>query len=857
MSRHIAYRRRLRRALSILFLVALPWLAIVADAAEDCADTSQKLIQYLNKSETQATAYRIKVLAGSYVIGGAKYQWSPSASTTIEGGYLDCNIRGTNAAAATTIDASGLSHGFQLVALDNNLKLDGLTFLGGGTTSFSAGEASAGSLTLTHTRVTQTTPVLVVRNGTMTLEDVLIDHPLPDPSSHCSATIVMTDDNTVTWKFVTVETIQGEDVCFDSNGASAHHNSEKIYNSIIWPGNIRLDAGAWHAGDVSNLKLFNSLFDQVILIHGTYAEQASLHTDPLWVNPAADNFTLQVPPSPISPAINVGASAAEIPGGISASDTDIAGNPRMIGSAPDMGAYESAVDESEFFLVTNTSDCSTALNQPSCGSLRDAVARASAPTSTAPSKLIQFWIVDGTNQPVCPAIISVASGLPDVTSSVTIDGYSQGHSGQIDPPLSWPNTSPYSFNASLCVNIVGPGSGFGLRVPAGSNGSLTLRGVGLGGFAQGVMLLGGADHQIAGNQFGGVTTNGVNLHSFSTSAVNVSPAVQPSGALIVGGENVADRNVFLNALSFGGIAAQAISMGSNAVSNPDLCQIVGNFVGIAPDGASAPGNDYGMILNGDGCTLRENWIAGSHDGAMWIQGQRYIVQSNVIGLAPNSFSPQNNGGFGIRVSGSNNTIGAPASYFLPPILFDQGLGNYVADTQESGIIVAGTGTGNALRGNLIVNSGLGNGGLSLDLGDDGATANDVSDADTGANQLQNFPQLHGLSWTSPPQPGANNPATLEGTLMTQPGLYNIDVYLGEGCDVGDRGLAGLWIGRYTVSVDDASVSTGFEIPTTIPDYFDPALAAVSLTATNEVDGNTSELGTCLSIDTLFKDGMDL
>jgi trimeric autotransporter adhesin len=524
-----------------------------------------------------------------------------------------------------------------------------------------------------------------------------------------------------------------------------------------------------------------------------------------------------------------------------------------------MGAYESGVDDGVLFAVTTTDDCSTPLNLPSCGSLRDAIARATAPTSTAPVKTIKFWIIDWMNQPICPAVIHVASSLPDITTNVVIDGFSQGSINEIDPPLSWPNMDPYIFNANLCLDIVGPGSGVAFRVPAGSDGSLTLRGVGLGGFQQGVMLLGGGNHQIAGNQFGGVTSNGVDLGGFSIQAVNMSPANQPSGALIIGGDNVADRNVFLNAFSFGASAAKAIFIGPGTISDPSLCQIDGNLVGILPDGTGAPGNDYGLVLTGDGCTVRSNWVTGSHKGAIWVQGQHYVLQGNVLGLAPRTFAPQNNGGFGIRINGSNNLVGAAASDTVSLTPFIRGVGNYIEDMSGNGIVIASPGTGNTLRGNWIINSGAGSGMLAVDLGEDGATSNDVGDSDAGANNLQNFPEPHGFTWAAPPQPGVTNDATVRMTLMStpMPASYNVDVYLGSGCDPAGRGLPELWIGRYSANVPSSPATNVFEVPVSIPDYFDPAHAAISLMATSLADNDTSEISACLPIDSIFRDGLEL
>ena len=54
-------------------------------------------------------------------------------------------------------------------------------------------------------------------------------------------------------------------------------------------------------------------------------------------------------------------------------------------------------------------------------------------------------------------------------------------------------------------------------------------------------------------------------------------------------------------------------------------------------------------------------------------------------------------------------------------------------------------TGNTIRGNSIFS----NGGIGIDLGGDGVTANDALDADNGPNQRQNYPIIVSAAPTAP------------------------------------------------------------------------------------------------------------
>ena len=63
-----------------------------------------------------------------------------------------------------------------------------------------------------------------------------------------------------------------------------------------------------------------------------------------------------------------------------------------------------------------------------------------------------------------------------------------------------------------------------------------------------------------------------------------------------------------------------------------------------------------------------------------------------------------------------------------------GAGNTIAYSDAVGVAVY-SGTGRTIRGNSI----FGNGGLGIDLLNDGVTPNDLGDPDIGPNNLQNFP----------------------------------------------------------------------------------------------------------------------
>lgn len=573
----------------------------------------------------------------------------------------------------------------------------------------------------------------------------------------------------------------------------------------------------------------NTIFAQLVA-QGAVSVSNQINSNPLWVNPAAGDYHLQS----ASPAVNSGTTV--IPGGLPV--TDIEGNSRWVGSLPDRGAYESPYNDATNYAVTTTADSGA-------GSLRDAITQANSLPN--PGKIT--FAIPGA----CPRVIALSSVLPKITSPIIIDARTQ--------PGSSVNSAADAFNANLCV-LLKPASGtlaYALSVPAGSDtASLALRGMGLGGFGQPVQLLGGFNHVIAGNQFGG-TVGGVALPGAGLYAVTLG--VNAEGSLIIGGSALADRNV-IGGASFGGIDVQ-----STLASTPDHCQIVNNLIGLAPNAINSLPNFTGILLDGSGCSVVGNRVAGNSNDNLWINGgNNNLVQRNIFGAALNDSGFIGGAGVHISGNGSGNIIGSSPNSVGAALL-----ANTIRYNLTGGILVD-NGSNNTIRSNIIYDNGGSGAGMDIDLGADGATPNDTNDTDTGPNLLQNFPLVDHLYYAPLTEPTANTSGIegsqttvdliVDGHLNSQPGNYRVDAYFSTRCDNGafhvtGRGHAQAWLGSATLTIPAASVTGTISMSVTLPAATN---AFVSLIATDAL-GNTSEIGSCYSItnainDQIFANGFE-
>jgi hypothetical protein len=159
-----------------------------------------------------------------------------------------------------------------------------------------------------------------------------------------------------------------------------------------------------------------------------------------------------------------------------------------------------------------------------------------------------------------------------------------------------------------------------------------------------------------------------------------------------------------------------------------------------------PGNLIGGTATGAGNVISDNGDEGVN--IFGTGAGNNVVQGNMIGTYASGIS--NLGNFhGVSITGaSGNMIGGTVSAAANKIALNRGRGM---------IVVGDAATGNSILRNSIFGNGIPP-GPSIDLGNDGVTANDARDPDTGPNALQNFPVLTSASETR-----------IEGRLNSRPG----------------------------------------------------------------------------------------
>ncbi|MBI3949247.1 MAG: HYR domain-containing protein [Acidobacteria bacterium] len=269
------------------------------------------------------------------------------------------------------------------------------------------------------------------------------------------------------------------------------------------------------------------------------------------------------------------------------------------------------------------------------------------------------------------------------------------------------------------------------------------------------------------------------------------------------------------------------------IDGSDGNTVQGNFIGTNSTGTMALGNGGDGIffdassnnntIGGTAAGAGNTISANSGHGLFFSEGSaaNNVVQGNRIGTRADGTSPLGNGADGVRVNTAGIVIGGT----------DSGAGNTIAFNDGDGVTLQAGGVN--VRNRIQSNNIFSNGGLGIDLGDNGVTANDACDPDGGANKLQNFPVI-----TSTTPSGGN--VTIMGTLnSTANTTFNLDFFANPACDVSGHGEGQTFLGS-TTATTDGNCNANFSVTLPLP-----AGAGQIITATaTDPEGNTSEFSQC-------------
>jgi uncharacterized repeat protein (TIGR01451 family) len=442
----------------------------------------------------------------------------------------------------------------------------------------------------------------------------------------------------------------------------------------------------------------------------------------------------------------------------------------------------------------------TTIADNGAGTLRDAITIFNS--GGCPGPCIIEFDVNGTGN------IVLASALPAITGTgpLTIDGYSGFASS--------PNTNAFGLpvNSVITVSLDGNNAvAFGLVIQTND---VTVKGIGFrrfnfGGSGEAVKIDNVTGCTIAGN-FIGTDNSGMTAQPNFFGVV-----LNGAGAMLntVGGAAPADRNLIAGNASWGvfvfngandndiagnyiGLRADAgtgLANGNGGVTICATCTdnqvgtsgvgnvisghtsgigveingsdtyVVSNRIGTKGDGTGPVANSVGIVINADdtyigGFPGDGNLISGNSTNGITINSSANQICGNWIGTEVTGTSALPNNGHGIALTGAaaQNEIGSPVA-------------NRIAFNTMKGVELNTTGIGNIIRGNPIFS----NTGMAIDLGTDGPTANDATDADTGPNNRQNFPTVSSAQIT-----GGNVDVTvsLNSSAGVNANYFTVNVY---------------------------------------------------------------------------------
>lgn len=303
---------------------------------------------------------------------------------------------------------------------------------------------------------------------------------------------------------------------------------------------------------------------------------------------------------------------------------------------------------------------------------------------------------------------------------------------------------------------------------------------------------------------------------------------------LIGGATVGAGNVI------SGNTAEGVSVvplfGSQS---PTGNSVLGNRIGVGASGVAPVGNGGSGVMIHDGVLnlvggagVAGNVIGGNASDGVRLEAVSANLASSANAIAGNFIGTNAAGGALGNQRAGVRVIGGTAHWIGGTLA---GQGNTIAGNGADGVRVE-SGTGHAVLRNVL----RGNGGLGIDIGPSGVTANDGSgDPDVGANGLQNAPRITALSLA-----GAS--VTVSWELRTTASVqHRLEFFASSTCDASGFGEAERYLGAVTVTTDATGAASGQAV-------FAGASSGEWVTAsasaiTGPLSRDTSELARCVRV----------
>ena len=803
-------------------VLLVPLLSLLAPAREAAALTTTCVNNVALLQSTLTTAQSnnddnyIKVITGSYgLVAPGSITIPAGHALTVEGGYAAGCAAAPDAEPYFTTIAGGSGVSLRIAVNDGTLTLRNVTLSAfqppAGTRAITLYQNGyGGTLHVENVNVTGNTvagladDVLYVwsQGGLVFDDNIIHDNPYANSAAHIgafySALPFVVANNTVVNN-------AGPGLYFDVQSLMP----SALYNNILWHNGTHDLVVGNVIGDTPPLALNNIWAN----CNGCGALAAASANN----NSADPVLTANYHPATGSPALNAG-----VPLPLVLPATDAANAPRLAGSAPDLGAFESIVDDlaAHTYVVYNNADDATNI-----ATLRGAITDAN--NKGVPARINLHYSTG------CPTEVDLATPLPPIAVPMVIDGYADPNSAV---NTAAKNGSAIPFNATLCTTLFNTGtaanSAFSVAPSAPASLHVEVRGVRFSNFGTALNLAGGNGHWIHGNAFS----------LFGALGNNIGVGISGGQADVIGGPALADVNLI-------GASSGAAGTGVLVQGPGGFHTIVNNNIGgnpAADSSTSAYRNAQNGVelLNAARDTVTGNMIEYSGVNSILVSHASYsVITDNGIALGGNVSGTFTGAVPGVRVSSGAfyNWIGSTA-----------GSGNFTGATGN--IIIANSGPGvwidpTASYSNQVVGNIIGfNSGLAIDLGLEGPTANAGSES-SGPNFMLHKPVLSSVLDTG------SNTAQVTGTIATEAPYIGrfVTLYANQYCGDADNLL-----GTYFVqSGSDSVVRFSIAVPLPLP----PASIYINATEEGSATGpaDTSEISNARMIkphDDIFYDTFD-